>query len=42
MWQIAKTILDAKTQSRIIFISKIEELKNYLTKEVYIFLINLL
>lgn len=40
MWQIAKQILDSKTQSRIVFISKIEELENYLAKEVNIFNFN--
>jgi hypothetical protein len=33
MWKVAKNIVDAKTQSRIAFIPKIEELRNYLADE---------
>jgi len=33
MWQVAKNIVDAKTQSRIMFLPKLEDIFNYLQKE---------
>lgn len=34
MWQVAKHIVDAKTQSRILFLPKLEDIFNYLEREV--------
>lgn len=34
MWQIAKHIVDAKTQSRIVFLPKLEDIFNHLDKNV--------
>ncbi|KAI1720789.1 CRAL/TRIO domain-containing protein [Ditylenchus destructor] len=33
MWQIARHIVDAKTQSRIVFVTKLEEIHNYLEEK---------
>lgn len=35
MWQITKHIVDSKTQTRINFITKPEDLENFLPKEVF-------